>query len=190
LWQAFLRHLGFLKAHGYVDAADRLTADGLWASQLRVDQPLLIAEGFRDALFPENEASILAGIIAAFVNEREVDDRLPKEAIPKGLLGAFLKVKRGLRPFAREMQDHGFEVNPLFFRPAVALSAWADGHPWEQVVSLAEIEEGNLAMLILRTADNLRHIRSLRGVFPAAADAADRAIDLILRDPVVTFYDS
>jgi hypothetical protein len=58
------------------------------------------------------------------------------------------------------------------------------------VVSLAEIEEGNLAMLILRTADNLRHIRSLRGVFPTAADAAGRAIDLILRDPVVTFYDS
>jgi superfamily II RNA helicase len=190
LWQDFLRHLSFLKTHGYVDAADRLTADGLWASQLRVDQPLLIAEGFREALFPENDASILAGIIAAFVNEREVDDRVPKEAIPKGLLSAFLKVKRGLRPFAREMQDHGFVVNPLFFRPAVALSTWASGHSWEQVVSLAEIEEGNLAMLILRTADNLRHIRSLRGVFPTAADAAGRAIDLILRDPVVTFYDS
>jgi hypothetical protein len=40
-------------------------------------------------------------------------------------------------------------------------------------------------MLILRTADNLRQIRGLRQVFPDAAETADRAIELILREPVV-----
>ena len=55
---------------------------------------------------------------------------------------------------------------------------------------LAEIEEGNLAMLILRTADNLRHIRSLGRVFPSAAATAARGIESILRDPVVTFYEN
>ena len=40
-------------------------------------------------------------------------------------------------------------------------------------------------MLILRTADNLRHIRALRQVFPDAAETADLAIELILREPVV-----
>ena len=49
----------------------------------------------------------------------------------------------------------------------------------------AEMEEGDLAMLILRTADNLRHIRDLGRVFPEAAASAARAIELILRDPVM-----
>jgi hypothetical protein len=50
---------------------------------------------------------------------------------------------------------------------------------------MAEMEEGDLVMLILRTADNLRHIRGLRRAFPQAAHAADQAIALILREPVV-----
>ena len=53
-------------------------------------------------------------------------------------------------------------------------------------MALSDLEEGNLAMLILRTADNLRHIRSLSQVFPEAAEAAAAAVDAILRDPVIT----
>jgi superfamily II RNA helicase len=67
----------------------------------------------------------------------------------------------------------------------VAIYAWAIGEPWEKVRDLAEVEEGDLVMLILRTADNLRQIRGLRQVFPDAAETADRAIELILREPVV-----
>jgi hypothetical protein len=47
------------------------------------------------------------------------------------------------------------------------------------------MEEGNLAMLILRTADNLRHIRSLKAVFPKASATAAKSIEHILREPVV-----
>lgn len=50
--------------------------------------------------------------------------------------------------------------------------------------------EGNLAMLILRTADNLRHIRGLYEVFPEAAETAGKAIELIMRDPVTGFYEA
>jgi hypothetical protein len=53
------------------------------------------------------------------------------------------------------------------------------------VLALAEIEEGDLAALILRTADNLRHIRALKRVFPETAQTAALAIDLLLREPVV-----
>jgi superfamily II RNA helicase len=67
----------------------------------------------------------------------------------------------------------------------LAIHAWANGEPWEKVRVLAEMEEGDLVMLILRTADNLRHIRGLRRAFPQAAQAADQAIELILREPVL-----
>ena len=56
LWQDFLRHLNFLKTTGFVSAEDDLTADGSWASQLRVDQPLLISEGFRKEIFPQGDS--------------------------------------------------------------------------------------------------------------------------------------
>ena len=187
LWPDFLRHLSFLEQKGYVTSDGQLTSDGQWASQLRVDQPLMIAEGFRCGLFPETDPTLLAGIIAAFVNERESDDKAARKVMPNRLRKAFFSVTRGLKRFAGEMEAGGFEVCNLYMRPAAALAAWAGGQPWEKAVEIAELEEGDLAMLILRTADNLRHIRALVQVFPQSAQTAARAIESILREPVVYY---
>ncbi|MBW2567191.1 MAG: hypothetical protein JRE24_10055, partial [Deltaproteobacteria bacterium] len=46
--------------------------------------------------------------------------------------------------------------------------------------------EGDLAMLVSRTADNLRQIASLTKVYPAIAGSAAEAIAIILREPVTT----
>ncbi|MDJ0819425.1 MAG: DEAD/DEAH box helicase [Desulfobacterales bacterium] len=185
LWRDFLRHLDFLKSTGYVSSENDLTSEGRWASQLRVDQPLLIAEGFRQGIFPESEPDILAGIIGSFVYEREVDDRVNPGLMPEALIQTYRNVLQGLKPFAGKMKAHNFEVRPLQLRPAATLCAWSQGLAWEKVLRIAEMEEGNLAMLILRTADNLRHIRSLKAVFPEAAATAAKSIERILREPVV-----
>jgi len=187
LRESFLHHLDFLMETGFAGKGGKLTEDGIWASSLRVDQPLIIAEGFRLGAFPGTDPALLAGIIASFVNEKETDDKIDKRFTPKKLLQAFLGVKKSLLPFAKRMFERGFKVRPLFLRPAAAVYAWAAGEPWERAVLVSEMDEGNLAMLILRTADNLRHIRSLAGVFPEASRTAAKAIDLILRDPVVPF---
>ena len=185
LWLDFQRHLRFLTSKKYVTQSGSLTDDGKWASQLRVDQPLLIAEGFRKGLFQDSDPTLLASIIASFVNERESDDRIPKALLPDRLTKAHMAAVKSLKPFAKEMFKHGFEIRPLFLRPAAAVYDWADGGSWDRVCRIAEMEEGNLAMLILRTADNLRHIRSLKKVFPQAAETAAIAIERILREPVV-----
>ncbi|MEA3437672.1 MAG: DEAD/DEAH box helicase, partial [Thermodesulfobacteriota bacterium] len=185
LWRDFLRHLDFLKEKKYVNSNDRLTDDGIWASQLRVDQPLLLGEGFRLRIFPESDPALLAAIIASLVDERDADDNIDSKIFPKRLLTSFLNVKKRLRPFSKEMASRGFEIRKLYLRPAVAMYAWATGQSWEKVVSVSELEEGTLAMLVLRTADNLRHIRALAGVFPEASITAGTAIELILREPVV-----
>jgi superfamily II RNA helicase len=189
LWQDFLKHFDFLKETGYVMESGDLTDDGIWASQLRVDQPLMIAEGFRLGIFPESDPALLAALIASFVNEQETDDRIDKKFTPKLLLREFLKMKRGLKPFAKHMILRGFEPRALFLRPAAIMYAWARGQDWEDVYPLSDMAEGNLAMLVLRTADNLRHIKALNRVFPTAADTAGRAIELIMRDPVAAFYE-
>jgi superfamily II RNA helicase len=145
----------------------------------------MIAECFRLGILPISEPSLLAAIISAFVNERESDMKIPKKRLSKPPMNSFDRVVKGLRPFAWQMLDQGFEARPLFLRPVMAIYAWASGESWEKVGSLAEMEEGDLVMLILRTADNLRHIRGLKQVFPEAAETAGRSIDLILREPVV-----
>ncbi len=190
LWRDFLRHLDFLKDTGYVAPSDLLTEDGVWASQLRVDDPLMIAEGLRKNLFPVSDFAQLAGIIASFVNERETDDRMEKKIVPKQLTKSFEGVKKGLRDFVERLMKKGFAPKPLYFRPALTLYLWAsDTLSWDEVLKISDLAEGDLAMLTLRTADNLRHIRSLGDVFPEAAQAADKAIESILRDPVVAFYE-
>jgi superfamily II RNA helicase len=188
LFEDFIRHLNFLKKTGYVKNNGELTEDGIWASKLRVDQPLLIAEGFRLGVFPESNPAILSAMIASFVDEREIENRIDKEFIPKDLLSVFLKVTKALGPFSRLMVSKGFEVRPLFLSPAVTIYAWATERPWEKVVSVSEIAEGDLAMLILRTADNLRHIRALEQFFPEAAETASKSIRLIVREPVASDY--
>ncbi len=189
LWQAFVRHLDFLKDTGYADKSGRLTDDGVWASHLRVDHPLMIAEGFRRRVLPKNDPMLLAAIMTLFVNEREFDEKVDKSFTPKALIGSFFKVKKGLASFSARMAQKGFENRPLILSPAAMIYAWASGLPWEKVLNIGKMEEGDLCMLILRTADNLRHVRALKDVFPEAASAAGEAIDLIVRYPVVMEYD-
>ena len=189
LWQDFEQHLDFLKETGYATQRGRLTADGIWASQLRVDQPLMISEGFRHGIFPENDPALLAAVTSLFVNERESDEFIDKAYMPKTLINIFSDVKKNLSSFSARMSKKGFDTRPLILQPAATLYAWATGLPWEKVLTIAKMEEGDLAMLIIRTADNLRHIRTLKNVFPQAASAAATAIDLIMRYPVVMDYE-
>ncbi|GAB6905882.1 DSH domain protein [Desulfosarcina cetonica] len=185
LWEDFQRHLAFLKETGFVDNDDRLTADGEWASQLRVDQPLLVAECLRQGLLPDQDAAQMAGVFACFVNEKETDDRLEGRLVPNRLKKTVNRIQKNLSGFARHMKSRGFEVRQLYLRPAAMTHAWAAGYPWEHVAGDYGMAEGNLAMLMMRTADNLRHAANLVDVFPDAAVTAREAIGLIMKPPVV-----
>ena len=185
LWEDFLRHLDFLKETGFVDENDRLTGDGVWASQLRVDQPLLVAECLRQGLLPEGDAAQMAGVFACMVNESETDDRMEGRLVPNRLKRTVGRIHKKLTGFARHMKSRGFEVRQLYLRPAAMTYAWASGYPWEHVAKDYGMAEGNLAMLMMRTADNLRHTANLIDVFPDAATTAREAVGLILKTPVV-----
>ena len=189
LQREFQRHLQFLQQTGYVEADGRLTEAGRWASQLRVDQPLMIAEGLRQGVFPGSDPASLAAMITAFVNEKELNDHVERGWLPKNLRTDFFEVKNILQPFAENMIDHGFSVRPISLRAATAMYHWAAGQPWDKVLAIIETAEGDLASLVLRTADNLRHVRTLERVFPRVARGAAAAIELILRDPVVMEYE-
>ncbi|MBF0225314.1 MAG: DEAD/DEAH box helicase [Desulfobacterales bacterium] len=187
LWNDFLQHLYFLKNTGYVNDDNTLTEDGIWASQLRIDHPLLIAEGFRLKIFPEADPVLLASIMAPFVNDRDLEINVKRDVDQK-IEKLFNSLKQALTPFVKYMISCGFEVAPIYLHPAITIHAWASGETWEEVIEISKMAEGDLAKLILRTADNLRHIKNLAGVFPETAKNAEQAIDLIMKDPVLLSF--
>jgi superfamily II RNA helicase len=184
LWKGFMKHLEFLREEGFVTAENTLTEDGMWASKLRLDQPLMIAEGLRKGIFPENDPLLLAALVAPFVHDRDVEEILDTSKISKQLLQSFEKMKTALHALAERMAVRGFEVRPITLWTSATLFSWAKGASWEQVVRVSGMAEGDLSMLILRTAENLRQLASLSREYPAIAASASLAIDILLREPV------
>ncbi|MBT3259705.1 MAG: hypothetical protein HN366_25090, partial [Deltaproteobacteria bacterium] len=189
LWLSFKQHLRFLKETGFVDTEDRLTADGRWASNLRVDQPLLIAEAIRQGAFDGIRPEVFAGGMAPFVWDRsqEVDlkgtggmDLTPVEGLFNRMLGH-------LREFVALKESRGFKTPAISFWPSAILFMWARGATWETLLETVSVGEGDLASLIMRTADHLRQVAALKDTHPELADTAAKSIALILREPVYLF---
>jgi superfamily II RNA helicase len=186
LWYEFKRYFQFLHQEGYVDEVGVLSADGTWASQLRLDQPLLIAEGIRQDIFPQEDPATLAGLIAPFVSDRDPHGEVSQRLDPRhaDLGRAFAKMISDLGPLRLRMHGQGFAVNQLSFWAAAAVYAWVSGASWEEVLQMCGQDEGDLAMLFYRTADGLRQLEGLAETHPLLAASATRAIEALLREPV------
>ncbi len=189
LWHDFMDHMDFLAQEGFVTHDGKLTDDGLWTSKLRLDSPLLVAQSIRDNLLPLTDPALLGALISAYVNEKEFkDDPLYGQALPKQLKEVFIDARKGLKPFAVKLLQNGFHAPNLFIQPCLMMYAWAHDEPWDDLISGSDYAEGDFARLILRTAENLRQISKLNENFPDLARTAKKAIELILKEPVLTFY--
>ena len=118
LWRSFIKYYRLLQAEGYVDEDGNLTRDGMWASKLRLDQPLLISEGIRKNVFPQNNPELLAALIAPFVTDRDKQGdvqlasfiwKYPDQAKP------FFQMLKILQRLRERLQAEGFETPPLPF---------------------------------------------------------------------------
>ena len=102
----------------------------------------------------------------------------------KAIEDVFYKVLDSIEDIGGLKKRRGFENPPILFWPAAALFMWARGVPWERLLTLVPVTEGDMASLIMRTADHLRQVVSLRETHPGIALVAEEAVDLILREPV------
>ena len=185
LWHDFQRHLAMLKAEGFVDEADHLTTEGIWTSQLRLDQPLLIAECLKNNAYPDDDEILLAAIVAPFVYDRDSDIALRRRDQSKKLVAAVDLMTATIAPLAQRLSDAGFHVDALPFWTSVALYHWARGVSWDLLIKSMKLTDGDLTMLISRTADNLHQLASLKESHPKIAACAASARTIILREPVV-----
>jgi len=189
LWFDFQRHLEFLRETGFVNPDNQLNSDGVWAAQLRLDQPLLIAECIRQKTFEGISPEIMAGLIAAFVSDknREIEVDLKKIPESETLKEAFNAMILRLKYLRNLKITRGFETPPLQIWPSIALFIWSNGLSWFELLKLIEVEEGDMAMLILRTADHLRQVCNLEKTHPSLAQKAHQALPRILREPVFLY---
>jgi len=186
LWADFQRRLAFLKETGFADPEDRLTWEGRYAAQLRLDHPLLVSEAIRSGVFEGISPETLAGMVATFVVEGDRRDE------PEGILRVqsrelthrVNRMKRELKDLLRRLKQRGFDTPEIPVWPAVAAYLWAQGTSWEGLIRALGMEEGDMAMMIVRTADHLNQIQGLRGSHPDLSDRAREAVPLILREPV------
>ncbi len=187
LWLSFKKHLRFLKETGFVNETDHLTPDGEWASKLRLDHPLLIAEGIRKGGFDTVSPPLMAGCLAPFVWDRFVDVDLPVKG-PVGLSQirkAFEKLLVGIEDLRSLKARRGFENPQILFWPAAALFIWAKGVSWDELIGTIPVDEGDMTSLIVRTADHLRQVMNLESTHPKLAASASEAMASILREPVL-----
>jgi superfamily II RNA helicase len=189
LWLGFRRQVRFLKETGFVDETERLTPDGFWASKLRLDQPLLIAEAIRKGAFDEVSPELLAGGLAPFVWDRtlEVELKSQESFDLTGLEGIFYRILDSIEPIRDLKAKRGFESPQVMYWPAAALFMWAKGISWEGLLDFVSIDEGDMTSLIMRTADHLRQVANLSETHPGLAVVASKAVELILREPVYIY---
>ena len=184
---SFTRRLRFLRETGFVDERNRLTPDGEWASKLRLDHPLLIAEGIRKGAFAGTTPEVLAGIIAPFVWDRDLDVafRVPEGTAIDPLERAWGDVVDAVAEIRAAKTVRGFPNPQILFWPGVALYLWAGGLSWEDLLFSVPVDEGDMVSLVTRTADHLRQVGGLADSHPEIAARAEEAVSAILREPVV-----
>jgi hypothetical protein len=117
------------------------------------------------------------------VQEVELQAQCPMDL--KDCEDAFSNVIESIQEIRRLKAKRGFENPPILFWPAAALFLWAKGVPWETLLSYIPVDEGDMASLILRTADHLRQAINLKESHPELVSVARTAIERILREPVL-----
>jgi superfamily II RNA helicase len=187
LQNEFQKHVRLLQELEYVDDKGIPTYDGRWAAQLRLDHPLIIAELIREGQFDGLQPDELAALISPFVIDKDKDIVISREAWDRTrkLWNKFKGMIAKLKPIAHYMVDQGFDVPPLMFWPATSTFLWAQDIEWDELTTHVSADEGDLAMLTLRTADHLRQLISLEREKPELAHTARKAIELIMRVPLV-----
>ncbi|MBI5572339.1 MAG: DEAD/DEAH box helicase [Desulfomonile tiedjei] len=187
LVREFQAHLDVLQELGYVDEHGVPTYDGRWAARLRLDHPLLIAELIRQGEFRNCGPRELAALIAPFVTDKDKEVHMTRELWQdtRSLWKSFRRMAGRLRPIMQFLDSRGFAIPPIMFWPAASAFLWATEVEWSELTSHMTADEGDLAMLMLRDADHLRQLLSLEDEEPQLAATARRALQLLMRSPLI-----
>ncbi len=182
LYEAFEWHVRFLRQEGLVDAGNRLTPDGEWATELRLEHPLVFYAGIKAGAWPLDPAA-LPGAVAGLVSDKESNQPPPRRKPPARLTDPLTGLILAVGPMLARLEEAGFATPVFNLRPAWAMWSWATKGDFDEAVELLGLGAGDLAMLALRAADHLRQVAGLK-THDHLTRAARDAIFKIIKEPV------
>ncbi|MGB7069182.1 MAG: hypothetical protein WBD22_06780 [Pyrinomonadaceae bacterium] len=184
VWMPFEKRARVLDHFGYLDfAQEKVTDNGKWLADLRVDRPLLVGETLRNGLLDDLSEQHLAGLIAALA--ADADRNYGELYLSEGLLDILSDLEELI--FDISKVEAAIGVNPveeINFSAAAAAERWAGRIDWNDLVNRTRAEEGDLVRLLSRTGEVLMQIAHLVESNPKAALLARLTAERLLREPV------
>ncbi len=185
LWERFEGCACILEQFEYLDSSWRPTTDGVWASRLRVENVLFVAELLKAGYFSTEDPKLLAALVGALAaSEREIEvDYLESEKEIVTYYKSAVKIARKIA----QVQERAGLFFPIIIDGDAArlLLMWADpGVRWRDLLRKVKADEGDIVRLILRTSDILGQLTHLSKTHPRLSSTAREAIQMIRRAPI------
>ncbi len=184
IWMPFEHRAKVLDHFGYLDfRTQKVTENGKWLADVRVDRPLLVGEALKQGLFENLETTQIAGLMAALA--ADPDREYGELYLSDKILEVLTEFENTVFKVSNAEWKFGVEPAPeMNFSAAATAEAWAEGASWDDLVRNTKAEEGDLVRLLSRTGEALMQIASLRDSHPEAANKARLTSEIILREPI------
>jgi len=184
IWIPFENRARVLDHFGYLDFhTQKISEEGQWLADLRIDRPLHVGEALKKAIFDDLETKEVAGLMAALAADFERD--YGELDISNRLLGTLDKVGKIVVEVSNAEWDFGVEPSDeINYSAAAVAEHWASGANWSDLVRETRAEEGDIVRLLSRTGEALMQVAHLKGSNSAAAKLARETSEIILREPI------
>ncbi|MDR2443895.1 MAG: DEAD/DEAH box helicase, partial [Deltaproteobacteria bacterium] len=194
----FLHQVNCLREIGLVSPEGHLTQEGLVASMLRIDNPLILYQALQAKALPLKPAN-LAGIVAAFASpvysfsgQNSVDSpqfsQRRIEHMYREFRSEFIMVMQKIKPIIRMLNKWGYEPPAVFdFQRALAVYELASNNSFATASKMISPYPGDLVRLALLTAEHLNQLTEINDS-PYLADltkAAQAARWRLMVPPIV-----
>ena len=183
-WQRFLSLKDVLHHYAYLHD-NHPTPSGVTAASLRAEHELLVAEALASGAMSALTIPEFAAVATALVAEELRPSSWIKMTPVGGAVEALQQIVRIARDLRSVQRRHRLELNTRIHADCSGLTQlWADQGEWEYLMSLTNLDEGDVVRIFRRTVDLLEQMAHAPGLDPnlkrLAGDAA-RAMD---REPV------
>ncbi len=178
------RSLEGLTKLGYVEGSG-LTEKGAWAANLCTSLVLELGEAIHDHLLTDVTEEVLVGLVASLAG----DPHRPYFAIKANPIKKeyFRKLDEILKRVRSSYESATSSEVAVLPDAALTVLTWMDAKSWDEfsgLLRLSGVAEGDVARLVMQTADHLNQISRLRETHPELALMAAEGRMKILKPPL------
>ncbi|MBY0450151.1 MAG: DEAD/DEAH box helicase [Cyanobacteria bacterium] len=184
-WKEFMRIYAVLSEAGQLSTDNKPTDAGKMTAQIRTENELFVSQLVVQGVFDELSPSVFAGTVAALVTDTTRESIFSKVPPSPECRQAFHQIERTMRQLQHLQDKHRVSV-PLVFNPIASglVEAWVQELAWDQLITLTNLDQGDLVRIFRRTADLLRQFSRLNAIPSPLAQKARQALKTLDRDPV------